>query len=37
MSTREDVLAGSGRASPYPDSAPEPWKPEIVEVIYGLL
>ena len=37
MSTREDVLAGSGRASPYPDGAPEPWKPEIVEVIYGLL
>ena len=21
----------------YPDSGPEPWKPEIVEVIYGLL
>lgn len=35
MSTSEDV--GSGRAPAYPDSGSEPWKPEIVEVIYGLL
>ena len=37
MSSSEHPLAGSGRAPVYPDSGPEPWKPEIVEVIYGLL
>ena len=37
MSGSKDVLKGSGRPPAYPDSGPEPWKPEIVEVIYGLL
>ena len=37
MSSSEHTLPGSGRAPVYPDSGPEPWKPEIVEVIYGLL
>ena len=37
MSSSEPSVAGSGRAPVYPDSGPEPWKPEIVEVIYGLL
>ena len=37
MSSSEPPVAGSGRAPVYPDSGPEPWKPEIVEVIYGLL
>jgi len=37
MSVEEDVLKGSDRASAYPGSGPEPWKPEIVEAIYSLL
>ena len=37
MSGSKDVLNRSGRSTAYPDSGPEPWKPEIVEVIYGLL
>ena len=37
MSSSDDALERSGRAPLYPDSGPEPWKPEIVEVIYGLL
>ena len=37
MSSSEHTLPESGRAPVYPDSGPEPWKPEIVEVIYGLL
>ena len=35
MSTNEN--AGLGRPPAYPDIGSEPWKPEIVEVIYGLL
>ena len=37
MSTSEDALRGPGRAPETPDNGSEPWKPEIVEVIYGLL
>ena len=37
MSSNDDALERSGGAPLYPDSGPEPWKPEIVEVIYGLL
>jgi diguanylate cyclase (GGDEF)-like protein len=37
MSTKEDALEVLGRTPDYTDSGPEPWRPEIVEVIYGLL
>ena len=37
MSTSEDALKGPVPAPEYPDNGSEPWKPEIVEVIYGLL
>jgi len=37
MSAKEDLLKRSNRASAYPGGGPEPWKPEIVEAIYGLL
>ena len=37
MSTNEDVIKRPGRVRGYGDSGPEPWKPEIVEAIYGLL
>ena len=36
MSTDESLLEGSKRAQTYQEG-PLPWKPEIVEVIYGLL
>ena len=37
MSSSDDAVAGSSGAQVYADGGPEPWKPEIVEVIYGLL
>ena len=37
MSSDGDLLTESGQVSLYPDDGPLPWKPEIVEVIYGLL
>ncbi len=37
MSSSDDAVAGSNGDQVYEDSGPEPWKPEIVEVIYGLL
>ncbi len=37
MSVEEDLSKRSNRASAYPGSGPEPWKPEIVEAIYSLL
>ena len=37
MSSSDDALEGLGRALVYPENRPVPWKPEIVEVIYGLL
>ena len=38
MSSGDHTLEGFGTAPVYPESRPgEPWKPEIVEAIYGLL
>ena len=37
MSASEEILRGPGRAPTHPDNGAEPWRPEIVEVIYGLL
>lgn len=37
MSSSDDAVNGSNRAPVYRNSGPEPWRPEIVEVIYGLL
>ncbi len=37
MSSSDNTLEGFGPAPVYPESRPEPWKPEIVEAIYGLL
>ena len=37
MSADKALLKGSRRVRVYPNNAPEPWKPEIAEVIYGLL
>ncbi len=37
MSSNDDAPEMLGRGLMYPESGREPWKPEIVEVIYGLL
>ena len=37
MSSSDHTLEGFGPAPVYPENRPEPWKPEIVEAIYGLL
>ncbi len=37
MSVEEDLLKRSDRVAAYPGTGHEPWKPEIVEAIYGLL
>ncbi len=37
MCADQDLAEESGAVSAYPESGPEPWRPEIVEAIYGLL
>ena len=37
MPADQDLAEESGAVSAYPESGPEPWRPEIVEAIYGLL